>query len=99
MTNRTVEYLRKSHEDKDLEAIGEMETLARHHKILSNVAIRHELSIVQTYKEIVSGDSIEERPEMMKLVKELYEGKYTHVLVMEISSACTGKHEGSGNSA
>lgn len=96
MTNRTVEYLRKSHEDKDLEAIGEMETLARHHKILSNVAIRHELSIVQTYKEIVSGDSIEERPEMMKLVKELYEGKYTHVLVMEISRLARGNTKDQG---
>lgn len=96
MTNRTVEYLRKSHEDKDLEAIGEMETLARHQKILSNVAMRHDLNIVQTYKEIVSGDSIEERPEMMKLVKELYEGKYTHVLVMEISRLARGNTKDQG---
>ena len=96
MTNRTVEYLRKSHEDKDLEAIGEMETLARHQKILGNVAMLHNLNIVQTYKEIVSGDSIEERPEMMKLVKELYEGKYTHVLVMEISRLARGNTKDQG---
>lgn len=96
MINRTVEYLRKSHEDKDLEAIGEMETLARHHKILSNVAIRHNLNIVHTYKEIVSGDSIEERPEMIKLIKELYEGKYTHVLVMEISRLARGNTKDQG---
>ena len=50
-------YLRKSRADAEMEALGEMETLARHEKILTELAKRQELPIGRVYKEIVSGES------------------------------------------
>ena len=52
-------YLRKSRTDLELEAMGEGETLARHHNMLMNLAAKHEIHPDQLviYKELVSGDS------------------------------------------
>ena len=48
-------YLRKSRADLELEAKGEMETLARHKKMLLDVARSMNLPVGQIYEEIVSG--------------------------------------------
>ena len=36
-------YLRKSRTDLELEAMGEGETLARHHNMLMNLAAKHDI--------------------------------------------------------
>lgn len=77
----SVIYLRKSQEDKELETIGEKETLARHKKILVETAEKHGLNVTKIYEEILSGDSIEERPEMKKLITDLLSRKYENLLV------------------
>lgn len=53
-------YLRKSRADMEAEKLGEGETLARHKKILTELAARKGLYIGKIYQEIVSGETIEE---------------------------------------
>ena len=55
-------YLRKSRADLELEARGEMETLARHRKALLELSERLKLPISQFYEEIVSVETISARP-------------------------------------
>ena len=77
-------YLRKSRADKEAEARGEGETLARHEQILSELAAKMDLPIGATYKEIVSGETISSRPKMQQLLIEVMQGHWEGVLVMEI---------------
>lgn len=85
-------YVRKSRKDLELEQQGEGETLSRHLKILEDLSKK--LSIVikdeDIYKEVVSGESIEARPEMQKLLKKVENGYYRSVLVVEIERLARG---------
>lgn len=84
-------YLRKSRADLEAEKLGEGETLARHKKILTELAARKELYIGEIYQEIVSGaDSIEDRPEIKRLIEDCYKGKWAGVLVVEVSRLSRG---------
>jgi DNA invertase Pin-like site-specific DNA recombinase len=92
----SVIYLRKSQEDKELETIGEKETLARHKKILVETAEKHGLNVTKIYEEILSGDSIEERPEMRKLITDLLSRKYENLLVVELQRLSRGSTKDQG---
>lgn len=83
-------YLRKSRADVEAEARGEGETLARHEKILLEVAKRDSLNVTQIYKEIVSGESIAARPVVQRLLQEVEDGKWTGVLVVEVERLARG---------
>lgn len=77
-------YLRKSRADLEAEARGEGETLARHRKTLLEMAAVRGLHIGEIYEEIVSGDTIQARPQMQRLLHDLEEGKWSGVLVMDV---------------
>lgn len=83
-------YLRKSRADMEAEQLGEGETLARHKKILTELAARKGLYIGKIYEEIVSGDTIEARPEIQKLIKDCYAGKYKGILIVEVTRLSRG---------
>lgn len=84
-------YLRKSRADLEAEKLGEGETLARHKKILTELAARKGYFIGEIYQEIVSGaDSIEDRPEIKRLIEDCYKGKWAGVLVVEVSRLSRG---------
>ena len=85
-------YLRKSRADMELEAMGEGETLARHKKMLEVLAAKHNISSNQitTYKEIVSAESIDDRPEAQRLLQDVSKGMYAGVLVVEIERLARG---------
>lgn len=83
-------YLRKSRADVELEATGEMETLARHEKILLGTAKKLKLPVTKIYKEIVSGETIEARPVVRQLIDEVEQGIWAGVLVMEIERLARG---------
>lgn len=83
-------YLRKSRADLELEARGEMETLARHEKALLELAGRMKLNVTQIYREIVSGETIAARPVMQQLLDEVEQGRWEGVLVMEIERLARG---------
>jgi DNA invertase Pin-like site-specific DNA recombinase len=83
-------YLRKSRADMDAEALGEMETLARHRKILSELARRQGLNVTHVYEEIVSGESISERPQMIRLLDDIHANLYDGVICMELERLARG---------
>ena len=83
-------YLRKSRADLDAEKIGKYETLSKHKKMLSDLAKKYDIKIAKVYKELVSGDTIEARPQMKLLLAEVKSGIYDGVLVTEISRLARG---------
>ena len=80
--NRVAVYLRKSRMDPDSESIDE--TLARHEDTLLKFAKRTALNIIKIYKEVVSGDGLFTRPQMLNLLQDIEQNKYTGILCMEI---------------
>lgn len=83
-------YLRKSRADYEAEARGEGETLARHEKMLIELARRYNFSIGKIYREIVSGESIEARPVVQELLKDVQSGRWKGVLVVEVERLARG---------
>ncbi len=83
-------YLRKSRADAEAEAHGEGETLARHEKLLLEVAKRGNYAITEIYREIVSGESIAARPQMQQLLQAVEQGIYAGVLVVEVERLARG---------
>lgn len=83
-------YLRKSRADMEAEERGEGETFARHQKTLLELAKRQKLTIGETYREIVSGETIAARPMMQKLLSEVEQGLWDGVLVMEVERLARG---------
>lgn len=77
-------YLRKSRADLQEEARGLGETLARHEQLLTELAARLEIPILQTYREIVSGDTIAERPAVRQLLNDIGAGRWDGVLVVDV---------------
>ena len=89
-------YLRKSREDIDAEKRGEGETLARHERILNGLTNEQGLNVVQVYKEVVSGETIQDRPLMTQMMKEVYAGKYKGVIVVKPDRLSRGDLENMG---
>ena len=84
-------YLRKSRADLEAEKLGEGETLARHKKILTELAARKGLYVGKIYHEIVSGaESIKDRPEISKLIEDCYAGKYRGIIIIEVTRLSRG---------
>lgn len=83
-------YLRKSRVDIEAEAHGEGETLARHEKLLLEVARRDKLNVTQIYREVVSGETIAARPVMQHLLQEVEDGRWAGVLVVEVERLARG---------
>ena len=87
MVDKVAIYLRKSR-DEDNEA--KEETLARHEKMLNDYCKRNKLNVVAIYKEVVSGESISNRPEMQRLLEDVDAGLYTGVVCIEIERLSRG---------
>ena len=83
-------YLRKSRADLEAEERGEGETLARHEKMLIELARRYGFSIGKIYREIVSGESIEARPVVQELLRDVESGRWKGVLVVEVERLARG---------
>lgn len=96
MKKKKGSYLRKSRTDIEAEALGEMETLAKHERILDQLAAKNGHQIDQYYREVVSGESIEARPKMQELLEDLYAGRLSHLYVMEIERLGRGNTKDQG---
>ncbi len=83
-------YLRKSRADTEAEAHGEGETLARHEKILLDLAKKMQLNVTAIYKEVVSGETIAARPVVQNLLHEVEQGLWEGVLVVEVERLARG---------
>lgn len=90
-------YLRKSRKDRDLELqTGNFDTLQRHRDTLLALAKQRGYAIAHIYEEVVSGDSIADRPEMQKLLAAVESGAYEGVLVMEVPRLARGNTRDQG---
>ena len=83
-------YLRKSRADLEAEMRGEGETLARHEKLLIELAQKMHFNVKYIYKEIMSGETISARPIMQKLLSEVEQCIWAGVIVMEIERLARG---------
>ena len=84
-------YLRKSRQDDEKETIQEV--LARHERQLQEYAIKtfgYSISEENIYREIVSGETIEDRPEINKVFTRLQNDNIKGVLVIEPSRLTRG---------
>lgn len=93
---RVAIYLRKSRADIEAEQRGEGETLAKHKKALLKYAQQNNLNIVRIREEIVSGESLAHRPQMIELLKEVENGEYDAVLVMDMDRLGRGNMQEQG---
>ena len=89
-------YLRKSQLDRDFEDGSVEETLKRHEKTLTEFCINNNLNVELVLKEVVSGESITSRPQMMKLLELINTGRFAGVVCMDIDRLSRGSSMDSG---
>lgn len=81
-------YLRKSRFDDESET--QEQVLARHEKMLTDYCKRNNLIIKKIYREVVSGENIENRPQVQILLDEVANRLYEGVVVVEIERLSRG---------
>lgn len=91
-----IEYLRKSQLDRDFEDLTVQETLNRHRAILADFVKRERLNVTVVLEEVVSGESLPSRPEMLKLLDLVNTGEYDGVVCMDIDRLSRGSGAESG---
>ena len=89
-------YLRKSRMDTDYENVSVSETLSRHRAILEDFCKIKKLHVVEVLEEVVSGESMHARPEMMRLLDLISTGMYAGVVCMDIERLSRGSSLESG---
>lgn len=90
-------YLRKSRQDDPSETVAEV--LAKHEVQLQEHALRElggRIPEENIYREIISGESIDEREEMQKVLARIEDPKVTGVLVIEPQRLSRGDLEDCG---
>ena len=87
------QYLRKSRMEEGMDT---EEVLAKHRKALADFAAAHDIHIIETYYEVVSGESLYARPEMLRLLEDVEEGRYDAVLVMDLDRLSRGRMKDQG---
>jgi DNA invertase Pin-like site-specific DNA recombinase len=95
------DYLRKSRldveEERKAAAEGkEYDTLARHRRNLMDVIKREGHNLIDTFEELVTGESIVERTEIQKMLKRMDAGEVDAVLVMDVDRLGRGDMYDSG---
>lgn len=90
-------YLRKSREDQEAEARGSVEdTLARHEYIIRELAAGYGITVSAWYREVVSGETIVDRPKMQELLKDIETVRPDGVLVVEVERLSRGNPQDQG---
>ena len=86
-------YLRKSRMEKDLDT---QEVLEKHQKALLDFARENNIHIIETYPEVVSGESLYARPQMLRLLEDVEDGRYDCVLCMDLDRLSRGRMKDQG---
>ena len=90
-------YLRKSRADDPLLSVEEV--LAKHEQILDEWAERNlgtKIPEENKYREVVSGETIADRPEVQKLLKQIESPKVKAILIVEVQRLSRGDLEDAG---
>lgn len=95
--DEVLEYLRKSRSDDP--ALTVEEVLAKHEAILAEWA-EHNIGTPipenNIYREVVSGETIDDRPEVLKVLKRIENPKIKAILVVEVQRLSRGDLEDAG---
>lgn len=83
-------YIRRSRLDYEAERISHEDTLARQRAILTDLASANHHVIAEYYEEVVSGDTIQDRPRCQQLIADLIAGKWEGVYCTNISRLARG---------
>ena len=83
-------YLRKSRADLILEKNSDLDTLKRHKDIILRTAEYMNIKIDKWYQEVVSGETIEARPEVQKMLLEVEQGYYDGIFVVDVDRLARG---------
>lgn len=86
-------YLRKSRMEEGMDTA---EVLRRHRVGLEECAQRHGLDIVEWYPEVVSGESLYARPQMLRMLEAVEMGLYDAVLCMDLDRLSRGRMKDQG---
>ena len=86
-------YLRKSRME---EGLATDEVLAKHQKTLYDYAAAHGIHILAEYPEVVSGESLYARPQMLRLLQDVEDGHYDAVLCMDLDRLSRGRMKDQG---
>lgn len=89
-------YLRKSRMDTDFDEVSVEETLNRHRAILTEFAKSRNLNVALVLEEVVSGESLYARPQMLHLLELASSGKYAGVICVDIERLSRGSSLESG---
>ena len=89
-------YLRKSRMDTDFDEVSIEETLNRHRAILTEFAKSRNLNVALVLEEVVSGESLYARPQMLHLLELASSGKYAGVICVDIERLSRGSSLESG---
>lgn len=85
-----IEYLRKSQMDRDFEELSVEETLKRHQQRLDEFTRQHKINVTVVLKEVVTGESLSGRPQMMKALELINTGEYDGIVCMDIDRLSRG---------
>ena len=86
-------YLRKSRMEEGMDT---EEVLRRHREGLDECARRHGLTIADYYPEVVSGESLYARPQMLRLLEDVEAGRFDAVLCMDLDRLSRGRMRDQG---
>ena len=92
-----IEYLRKSRADDPLLTVEEI--LARHEAILDEWAEKNlgaKIPEENKYREVVSGETIADRPDMQRVLKEIESPRKKAILIVEVQRLSRGDLEDAG---
>lgn len=91
-------YLRKSRDDRDERGnvMTVEETLRKHESWIVELAIRHGIRVEKWYREVVSAETIDARPEVQQVLRELAEGKWDGVLCVDVQRLARGDTKDQG---
>lgn len=97
LAEELLEYLRKSRSDDPLLSVEEV--LHKHEEILDEYAEKYvggKVPEENIYREVASSETIDDRPEMVKLLKAIESPKIKAVLVVEVQRLSRGDLEDAG---
>lgn len=86
-------YLRKSRMEEGMDTD---EVLRKHRQALEECAQRHGLTILEYFPEVVSGESLYARPQMLRLLEAVEAGKCDAVLCMDLDRLSRGRMKDQG---
>ena len=92
-----LEYLRKSRSDDPILSVEEV--LRKHETILDEWCVKNlgeKIPETNKFREVVSGETIDDRPEIQKVLRMIETPKYKAILVVEVQRLSRGDLEDAG---